>query len=275
MSEYRNQNGTFGEMGGTVGNHSWVSTTDQSAAGINSLDSAATSAIKMDAYAQQQRLKNQQYNTPYVGNYSGGGGASWGPNVGKNFLYLIFLLGMLYFMGGAILGVIGYNKLEVRHEKTMELSDPVINAQAVMRPEGSNQEVSVLRAEFETRVATFLYKNPAIIKQMWTTCGENCIRPSTRTMLKYLPYVEPATRQYYLMQVCETPGKFPLGHATLQATPQGCVITNYEEMKRTSLIDQRQSGQAFKNGFSTSLMELIGFVAIFLAGTVFYIKKRE
>lgn len=273
MSDYRNQDGTFGEMGGKVGNHSWVSTTDQSAAGINSLDSPATAAMKMDAYTNANAQKMNQ-NTTYYSGTSSGGGAGLGPNAGKNFLYFIFILVMLFFIGTSALSAIGYNRLQKNHETRVLLSDQVINAPAIINEAGSEQDIRKLRADFGTLVSVFLYKRPALMKQMWA-CGENCVRPSTQTMLKYLPYVAPESRQLYLMQVCETPGRFALGHATLEATSQGCVITNYEEFKRTSLIDQQKSGKNFDAGFSISVMKLLGFIVLFILGTVFYIKKRE
>lgn len=278
MSDYRNQDGTFGEMGGKVGNHSWVSTTDQSAAGINSLDSPATASIKMDAYAQQQRMKNQQYNTPYISTgYSGGtegSGLGLGPNAGKNFLYLIFTLVMLFFMGSLALQASRYNQLQKNHEARMRLSDQVINNAALINEQASEEDVRKMRGDFEARVAVFLYKKPAIIRQLWN-CGQNCVRPSTQAMLKYLPYVAPESRQYYLMQVCETPGRFALGHATIEATSQGCVITNYEQFKKDSLLDQEKSGQKFDTGFSVTIMALLGLIVLFIAATVWYIKKRE
>jgi hypothetical protein len=275
MSDYRNQDGTFGEMGGKVGNHSWVSTSDQSAAGINSLDSAATASMKMDAYAQQQRMKNQQYNTPYVSTgYSGGAGTGFGPNAGKNFLYLIFTVIMLFLIGSMALQASRYNQLQKNHETRMQLSDQIINAPAIINNTASEQDIRKLRGDFEAGVAVFLYKNPAIIRKLWN-CGQNCVRPSTASMLKYLPYVAPESRQYYLMQVCETPGRFALGHATLQASLQGCVITNYEQFKKDSLLDQEKSGQKFNQGFSLTMMKLFGLIALFIVGTLWYIKKRE
>jgi hypothetical protein len=271
MSDDRNLDGT----------HKGLDRDRQNAAGVNWTTNKSDAQRMMwekdlanDAAIHAKKMKNLQNNNQPV-DYSAFAGSS----MHMGFLGFLFIVAAIVC---ACFAMSFYHDAQNFSQKANATSEVVSFPEST---NGTKGELSVQLREFLTDSQSIFPGKSSSSGNVFNHCqNSNCTFPSTQALIQYVyPYVkhDSKSQQRFLSYIChldDAQESLRLAQnkkLVLKATPDGCAITNYENVKGLLSMAQNYYQQQSSRALNTAYRFMAGTLACGIIGLLLVFRRKK